>query len=288
MVPQPVVRNAAGGLVQQRDTIVVHFDGDKLLVENDASGNPTAGSAENPEFYQLIFTDDTVRNTDDLRFLPQTARYNASANTVTLSFGQDIDTLPGSNVGPRTFRLRIGTRETAPIAPTFSEAAATAISDFNTAGAVKFRFTARELGEAGSGIQIRVENSGSGNPPLITASGRTIRVDLGSSTVTAAELLAAMLASSAATNLVSIQLEPGSNPATVLNAPINYSPITVVGLGSSFDTATDLGVIGSSVTSQTSLVLSSAIDAQPFEFDMPGASNDPGTSRGACVRWWLL
>ncbi|MEZ6135389.1 MAG: tandem-95 repeat protein [Pirellulaceae bacterium] len=276
VVPQPVVRNAAGGLVQQRDTIVVHFDGDKLLVENTPGGQPTAGSAENPEFYQLIFTDDTVRNTDDVRFLPLTAKYNASANTVTLKFDRDIDALAGSNAGPRTFRLRIGSRETEPFAPMASEAAATAISDFNTDGKVKFRFTARELGESGSGIQIRVINTNSGDPPLITAAGRVITVDLGTNTVIAADLLAALQSSSAATDLVSIEFEAGSIPTTVLNAPINYSPINVVGLGSSFDTATNLGVIGSSVTDLTSLLLSSAIDAQPFEFDLPGASDDPG------------
>src|SRR5207253_2415976 len=51
VVPQPVVRGAGGQLIQQRDTVVVYFDADKLLVENDAFGLPTARSAENPAFY---------------------------------------------------------------------------------------------------------------------------------------------------------------------------------------------------------------------------------------------
>ncbi|MCR9294187.1 MAG: hypothetical protein NXI32_15820, partial [bacterium] len=276
VVPQPVVRNASGALVQQRDTVVVYFDGDKLLVENDALGRPTSQSAENPEFYQLIFTSDTVRNTDDLFFLPQSVEYNAVANTATLRFASDIDALPGPNAGPNTFRLRIGTRESTPIVPTISEAAASTISDFNTAGAARFRFTSRELGEAGSGIQIKVTNSGAGGSPVISASGREISIDLRGSNVTAGQLLTALQTFPAANNLVSVRLEPGSNANTVLNAPINYSPIAVVGLGSSFDTASDLGVIGSSVVDQTSLILSSDINPVPFEFDLPGANNDPG------------
>ena len=275
VVPQPVIRNADNSLQQLRDTIVVHFDNDKLLVENNSQGQPTSRSAENPEFYQLIFTDETVRNTDDLYFTPQSVKYNASSNTATLRFGQDIDSLPGSNSGERTFRLRIGTRESEPIEPVLSEAAATVISDFNTNGAVKFRFTSRLLGEAGSGIQINVVNSNSG-VLAITASGRVLTIDLGSTNVTAAQLLAALQTSSAANNLVSSRLEAGSITTTVLNAPINYSPLTVVGLGSTFTTAMNLGALGSSATNQTSLILSSEINAVPYNFDLIGASNDPG------------
>ncbi|MEC8555201.1 MAG: Ig-like domain-containing protein [Planctomycetota bacterium] len=275
VVPQPVIRGS-NGLEQLRDTIVVHFDNDKLLVENDANGNPMPQSVENPEFYQLIFTKDTVRNTDDFRFFPQNVEYNAVTNSATLRFGQDINDLPGANAGPRTFRLRVGTRESAPMAPVVSNAAATTISDLNTDGAAKFRFVARELGEAGNGVEIVVVNSLSGNPLEITASGKTINVDLGSNNVTAGELLVALQNSSASSGLVSIQLEPGSDPNVVLDQPINYSPIQVVGLGSSFDTAGDLGVIGSTDVNQTSIILSSDIDPVAFESDLVGANDDPG------------
>ncbi len=84
VVPQPVIRLANGSLSQQRDTIVVYFDSDKLFVENDATGRPTSRSAENPAFYQLISTTNTIRNTDDVTFLPTRVVYNASANTATL------------------------------------------------------------------------------------------------------------------------------------------------------------------------------------------------------------
>ncbi len=276
VVPQPVVRNTDNSLQQLRDTIVVHFDNDKLLVENNSLGQPTSRSAENPQFYQLIFTHETVRNTDDLYFYPQSVKYNASSNTATLRFGQDIDALPGLNSGPHTFRLRIGTRESRPFEPTLSEAAATVISDFNTNGAVKFRFTSQLLGEAGSGVQINITNSNNGSPIAITTNGQSVNINLGSDTVTAAQLLAALQTSSAANNLVSVRLEPGSVATTILNAPINYSPLTVVGLGSTFTTATNLGAIGSAATTQTSLILSSEINAVPYNFDLIGATDDPG------------
>ncbi len=117
VVPQPVVRNSNGSISQQRDTIIVYFDSDKLLVENDSSGNPTRRSAENPDFYQLIYTADTVRNTDDVTYKPTTVRYNASNNSATLTFNQDIDNLRPTGSARSAFRLRVGTRESIPFTP---------------------------------------------------------------------------------------------------------------------------------------------------------------------------
>lgn len=274
VVPQPVVRSG-GVLTQQRDTIVVYFDADKLLVENDAFGNPTSRSVENPEFYQLLFTSDTVRNTDDLVFLPTNVTYNAAANTATLQFAGDLNELPGGNLGPATFRLRIGTRESVPTEPTRSEAAATVITDLNTGGAVTLKLTAREVGEAGSGIQVNFVNSGGGTE-LVTVSGRTVTVDMGRNDLTAAELVTLLRNSSAASSLFSVDYETGSDPTTVVgDTSLSFSPVTLVGLGSSFSTAMDLGVIGSADEELTSLILSSAIDAESFILDLPGASDDP-------------
>jgi hypothetical protein len=121
VVPQPVVRNTSGALTQQRDTIVVYFDSDKILVENDSSGNPTSRSAENPDFYQLIYTAGTIRNTDldgdDVVYRPTSVRYNASNNTATLTFASDIDNLRPSGAPRAAYRLRVGTRESIPFAP---------------------------------------------------------------------------------------------------------------------------------------------------------------------------
>ncbi len=275
VVPQPVVRNPNGQLTQQRDTIVVYFDNDKLFVENDATGQPRPNSAENPAFYQLIFTRDSVRNTDDIYFTPTSVKYNATTNSATLKFAGDINDLPGSNAGPSSFRLRIGTRETQPIAPRFSEAAATVISDLNTGGLAKVRFTARQVGEAGSGVQVVVINTNN-QTPTATAVGRTVTIDMGRQNLTAQELVDLVRNSSAASALVAVQLEAGSSPTAVVgNRDLAYSPLTLVGLGSSFDTATNIGTIGSASQTQTSLVLSSSIDPEQFILDLMGATDDP-------------
>ncbi len=93
-----------------------------MLVENDASGNPTARSAENPAFYRLINTKGTIRNTDDgTEYLPRTVVYNAIEKSATLKYtdgsGNPID-LNDLNPEGASFRLRIGTRETIPFQPT--------------------------------------------------------------------------------------------------------------------------------------------------------------------------
>ncbi len=273
VVPQPVVR-VGTALQQQRDTVMVYFDSDKLLVENDNFGRPSSRSVENPEFYQLIFTSDTVRNTDDQYFLPTSVQYNALTNTATLKFSGDLNDLVGSSAGPATYRLRIGTRESAPIVPTRQEASATVITDLNTGGLVQFRFTARETGEPGNGIRVAFTNSQSGTPTVSTA-GRVISVDLGRANFTAQELYDLIRNSSAAMALVSVDFVPGSDPATVVgNTNLAFSPVTLVGLGGTFDTSMDLGVIGSGLKTQTSIVLASAIEPRAYFLDLPGASDD--------------
>ncbi|RMF42904.1 MAG: tandem-95 repeat protein, partial [Planctomycetota bacterium] len=275
IVPQPVVRQG-GQLTQLRDTIVVYFNGDKLFVENDAGGNPTAGSAENPEFYQLFYTSNTARNTDDIKFTPVSVTYNAVNNTATLKFANDIAKLPSVSLPDAAFRLRIGTRESAPIVPTRIEAAANVISDLNTGGAAKLRLTSKQVGENGGGISVTFINSGSGTP-LATAVGKSITVDMGRNNLTAQELVDLLQTSSASSALIDASLEPGSDPNTVVgNRSLSYSPLQLVGLGSTFDTASDLGVIGSDLQTQSSLILASAIDAQPFVLDFPGANDDAG------------
>jgi hypothetical protein len=278
VVPQPTYR-VNGQLQQRRDTIVVYFDNDKLLVENDANGRPTARSVENPEFYQLIFTSNTVRNTDDLYFNPTTVAYNAAANTATLVFDRDINDLAGSSAGASTFRLRIGTRETAPLPPARQEASATAISDLNTNGAVKVRFTSLQVGEAGSGVQVVVTNSGS-NGLEVTTGVRSVTVNFGGAVVTAQEFVDAIRNSIPASALISVDFEPGSIFSTIVSdKSLAYSPVTLLGLGSTFDTSLNLGTIGSALTAQTSLVLSSAIDPEQYLLDLQGASDDAAHRR---------
>lgn len=89
VVPQPVVRNADGSLTQNRNEIVVYFNEDPLFVENDANGNPTTRSAENPRFYQLLLTQDTVRTTDDVVYQPAKVVYDQETFTARLFFDTD-------------------------------------------------------------------------------------------------------------------------------------------------------------------------------------------------------
>jgi hypothetical protein len=111
IVPQPIVRTAGGQLqwgVTERSQIEVYFNSDELDLL----------SAQNPAFYQLHFTgagQGTATNTDDVVYLPTSAVYTPAQNKVLLTFAQPLDQL-GS--GPGTFRLRIGSNETKPPAPT--------------------------------------------------------------------------------------------------------------------------------------------------------------------------
>ncbi|MFO0869976.1 MAG: matrixin family metalloprotease, partial [Pirellulales bacterium] len=128
VVPQPVTRTpgpggAFAGITQARNQIDVYFNEDDLA--------DTAASAENPAFYQLVFTADTVRNTDDAVYQPTTVSYDPLANKATLTFANDLDLL-GSGAG--TFRLRIGTSESPlPAAPSFTTPGTDVGSSFTSA-----------------------------------------------------------------------------------------------------------------------------------------------------------
>ena len=114
VVPQPTTRLANGTLSQARDQIVVYFNNDNL----------DSASAQNPAFYQLIFTGhgdqfdgtfDTVNNLDDgTPILPTSVSYDSVSDSATLTFSADIEDLAG---GAGTYRLRIGTNEAVPLPP---------------------------------------------------------------------------------------------------------------------------------------------------------------------------
>lgn len=111
VVPQPVVVRPDGTLGQNADTIVVYFNNDDLYVPD----------AQNPSLYQLISTGETVRNLDDVTFLPQSVVYDSVANRAVLTFSHNLTQLPhpvtGLPIGAGTFRLRIGTNEQTPLPP---------------------------------------------------------------------------------------------------------------------------------------------------------------------------
>ncbi|MEQ9412041.1 MAG: GEVED domain-containing protein [Fuerstiella sp.] len=113
--PQPVTRDPnTGAISQARNQIVLHFNDDDM----------TAAVAQNPLFYQLIYTNDTISNLDDNDLdgnpgtgpetvNPQTVVYDAATDTVTLTFSQEIHQIAGAG----TYRLRVGNNETIPLPP---------------------------------------------------------------------------------------------------------------------------------------------------------------------------
>ncbi len=94
VVPQPVLRNTDGSLAPQLDTIRVYFNNDDL--------NPA--SATNPNFYQLVATNESVQPNDDIRFTPNTVTYDPVENMAELKFSARIDQLAGAG----SYRLRVG------------------------------------------------------------------------------------------------------------------------------------------------------------------------------------
>lgn len=111
VVPQPIERTETGALIQRRDQLVVYFNNDDL--------NPD--SAEDPRYYQLIHTAETVINQDNVILNPVSVQYDSGADTAVLTFAQALDSLidpvTGVLLNPGTLRLRIGTDEAQPLPP---------------------------------------------------------------------------------------------------------------------------------------------------------------------------
>ena len=100
VVPQPVVRSQAGTLTQALNRIEVYLNDDDL----------DPASATNPDFYKLIYTNDSATPHDDLVFSPTAVEYSAAADRVRLTFAAPLHELvPAGGTG--SFRLRIGTNE---------------------------------------------------------------------------------------------------------------------------------------------------------------------------------
>ncbi len=148
VVPQPVVRAANGTLSQQRNQIYVYFNDDDL----------NAVEAVKTEFYQLIYTRNSLSGLDDIAFRPSSVSYDASLNRVALTFNRNIDAFVDPNTGDTlpisAMRLRIGNSESPSTSP---------VSVINPAVDPGSRFsTATDLGGgwlAGAGAKAVVINS---------------------------------------------------------------------------------------------------------------------------------
>jgi len=101
VVPQPITGTGASR-VQHREQIHVYFSGDLL-----------DGTAEDPRFYQLYFTADTIEPGDDgAVILPDSVEYQADLNRAVLTFSGDLAGLAPDGSG--TFRLRVGSAQARP------------------------------------------------------------------------------------------------------------------------------------------------------------------------------
>ncbi len=308
IVPQPVVRLSNGTLQQKRDQVVVYFN-EPLFVEHDpTTGLPTDRSADNPRFYQLLFTRDTVRNTDDVLFLPVTVDYRADSMTATLTFAKDLEKLIRENVvdggvAGGTYRLRVGSAVNIPAGadgtlgvPTFNssnpgdsvdlffepdtsrEFVASANSTLRTMGdgSVSVKFS-NAVGVSGTKWnQVRFVDSGVGGLTVsVTDEGSysDIVLDLGGTLPSVANVVDLLNTDAATSVLLQAVVTSGlaSNPVgTGLPA---MEPIRL--LSDSFATAYQVDTFGGDQV--TSLLFSEAISSIPYTLEFAGGPNDPSS-----------
>ena len=274
VVPQPTIRNSVNVLGQFRDRINVYFNDDDLhpqsVVTGEISPNPTV---VDPDFYQLIFTNDTVQNTDDVVYSPTAIQYDPAADLAVLVFDDPLDQL-GS--GPGTFRLRVGTDETAPLAPfTGSAGFGVAATDFNTQAATTVDFTATADFASRVTISITKRDFGDVGNPTVTVTGQHIAIELNTNTdneTTAQQLIDAV--NGTASSALLVDASGTGDLTTDIATPASATQDLILqGVGSSFDTASDLGDLAGQ---SESVVLSAAIEPQPFGLDFPGDEEEPG------------
>ncbi len=109
VVPEPVRRQNNGALNPDIGVIDVHF--------NEVLDRATA---ENPSFYQLIYTRDTITPGDDVIVNPTSVSYDQATNVVKLTFAGSLARLPNPSGGgflTGAARLRIGNAQINPPAP---------------------------------------------------------------------------------------------------------------------------------------------------------------------------
>ncbi|TWU66700.1 Thermophilic serine proteinase precursor [Crateriforma conspicua] len=288
IVPQPVVRLDSGELEQRRNEILVYFNEDELFVENDpATGLPTDRSAENPRFYQLLLTQESVRTTDDVLYLPERVIYDAPTNTARLIFqGDDINTMPGVPLGGGTFRLRIGTAVDSPtdliVEPSPIAVAPTATTNLGLASDLAVQFDAKIFSEAGGGRAVRFVDTGAGGLTVaLDPDSSDVIFDLGGTTPQVQDLQTVVQGTPAVNAVIAVSFSQGgvagAGGTLVLPASIvDFAPVQLVAAGDTLSTATDVGVFGMAGQQLSSLLIRESITPQSYGIQLPGSPNDPG------------
>ncbi len=292
VVPQPVIRLADGTLQQNRNEILVHFNDDPLFVEDDEAGNPTLRSVENPRFYQLLLTQETVRTSDDAFYKPDQVVYSEATNTARLIFADDLNELAadadlnaGVGLEGGTFRLRIGTavdERVDLIIPLDERSVAPLVmTDFGISG-LRVTFQSVAVGEANSGRMLRFEDLGVGGltvtTEVVVGGPDTVVVDFGGATPTIADLQIAI--TNAVPTLITMTVDAGDDTQLLPSRLIDAPALSLVAVGETLETALNVGVFGNSGTDGelTSIVYSESIDAQPFLIEPIGGDDDLGHS----------
>ncbi len=254
-------------------------------VQTTVRGNPTERSAENPRFYQLLLTQETVRTTDDIIYSPTEVVYDPTTFTARLFFDSDINELPGVPVGGGTFRLRIGTavddRVDLILPPTEVPVAASAVTDFQYDG-LRVSFFSRTLGESASGRQIRFENTGAGGLTARLDSDGTVVFDVGGTSAQVQDLGAVVSSTPSVNAVIGVTWErdgvAGDGGTLVLPGyVIGTPPLVLYAVGDTFETALNVGIFGQ-FNALKSVVFSESIDPQPFAIELPGGDDDPAHS----------
>lgn len=293
VVPQQVdISGSSPSQTSTRDQIVVYFNDDDL--------NPAL--AENPAFYQLIDTRETEDPFDDRVANPTTVTYDANADTATLTFANDLDDLFGTDES-LVYRLRIGTNEPLPTAPTGARRI-----DISSSAQTDFGFT-QDVNSDGVDEFVSVTFRLADPPPGTSQEGKSVQINLMSDA--GAATAAPAIVTDPVTGQIDITLSANAaNPTTLtgLLAGLSSNPdvaalirvdvlahsflgaeigtsldpagvsMTLFDSGSSFRTAGDAEgrVADLNILDGNSRVISGAIDPQAYPFDFPGALDEPG------------
>ncbi len=261
----------------------VDFAAPAIGTVTEIKGNPTIRSAENPRFYQLLLTNDTVRTTDDELYAPKEVIYDPSTFTARLFFDGDINELANVPLGGGTFRLRIGTavddRVDLILPPTPVAVAPNVVNDFGIPG-MRVTLRSRVIGEGAAGRGVRFEDTGSNNlSARFDTDGRSIVFDFGGDTPTFAELIAVAENTPGVRDVIEIETEldgaPGGGSLEVPQRMVDRPALILEAVGDTLGTALDVGIFGRN-NELSSLVFSESIDPQTFLIEPLGGNDDPG------------
>ncbi|QDV42646.1 hypothetical protein Enr13x_24950 [Stieleria neptunia] len=266
VVPQPISYNP---LSQASDEIVVYFD--------DQPMDPT--QVIDPAYYRLVNTSGSMTSADDSTLLAETVTYDSDANRVTLKFESaipegnyrlDIGQSGGDNSTPST-AIRVGSLNSS---NAFAENGFLGDAGGVSDNAADVDLYSLQL-SAGSTLTVTVAPQAAGlntRLRLLQFPGGT-EVELDS--VSAGPDLDNVLNFPVGVTgeyFVEITSADGSTGSYLLNAAVTASPIATDDDNSTFDSATDLGTLGSADLRITSNIRRQSIAIPP----RAGSEDEPG------------